>query len=195
MYDERQKMKRDTQQKSSLFPERRTAFLSGISLHFQLFVVRYGFRNTGLYIPLCFLVIKALSICFGDLGKLHLIKCELSKSPNQMDRAIACPWPLLWVSWLESSEFPHPKIQFYWPHTANTVCEKGIKVRKIIVHCQMKWYLLNVQCLGLGPPSLHLHRESVAKNWVSSKLPIRSSYTMAAFVNFCPKSIWDKFWL
>ena len=45
MYEERPKMKRDTQQKNSPFPEKKTAFLSGISLHFRPFVVRYGFGN------------------------------------------------------------------------------------------------------------------------------------------------------
>ena len=42
-YDERLKMKRDTRQKSSLFLRKRTGFLSGISLHFRPFVVRYDF--------------------------------------------------------------------------------------------------------------------------------------------------------
>ena len=41
-YDEWPKMKRDTRQKSSPFPEKKTAFLSGISLHFRLFVVLNG---------------------------------------------------------------------------------------------------------------------------------------------------------
>ena len=42
MYNKRPKMKRDTQQKSSLFPSKRTAFLLGISFHFWPFVFCKG---------------------------------------------------------------------------------------------------------------------------------------------------------
>ena len=38
-------MKKDTQQKRSPLPEKKTAFLSGISLNFRPFVVRYCFSK------------------------------------------------------------------------------------------------------------------------------------------------------
>ena len=46
MYDKQPKMKRDTRQKSSPFPEKKTAYLSEISLHFRPFVAQYGFTHT-----------------------------------------------------------------------------------------------------------------------------------------------------
>ena len=54
-HNERPKMKKDTFQKSSPFPQKRTAFLLGTSPHFRPSVVRYGY-SIRIYLPfLCFL--------------------------------------------------------------------------------------------------------------------------------------------
>ena len=45
-YNKRPKMKRDTGQKISPFLRKRLLFLSGISLHFWLYIIRYGFSIT-----------------------------------------------------------------------------------------------------------------------------------------------------
>ena len=59
-YDERPKMKRDTRQKSSLYKEK-DCFLSGISLHFRPFIVRYGFSWCQSSYPTYQLMSKACS--------------------------------------------------------------------------------------------------------------------------------------
>ena len=95
-------MKRDTRQKSSLFLRKRTAFLSGISLHFRPFVVRYGFRilkfhNWTYFIQqrlrgLSFIYSQdRLTIILGDLYQGHVFSLSYKQVRVRAARTVATP--------------------------------------------------------------------------------------------------------
>ena len=70
------KMKRDTQQKSSLFLSKRAVFLSGISFYFRPFVVCYSFSGLLSWIWLYEVQLPGcLALLFG--GCLRIV-CSLS---------------------------------------------------------------------------------------------------------------------